>query len=601
MIKFNESWLLQKDNNQHLISSYAIIEKSNETTKLKCKICNIYIEYSIKGLAAIRQHSDGKKHKSNYATKEGENQTKIVLDGKSNLMTAGLNLSFSHKVMKSELLHTINAIDKNHSFQSSMKDAENYKEMFPDSEIAKSFKINPKKAAYLTTEALGPYYREQFLDDIIKNDKPFSILFDETTNVQNRNELQIGIRYWDCDKIITRHLETFFIDNGKAKTIFDKILLSLSNANLSLKNVLMLGSDGPNVNKAVFRMLNDEILKIRAKPLINIGSCSLHVVHNAFEKALKNIGDDASDLIIKIFFWFKRSALRLADYTKIQTELKLKNHKFIKHIKTRWLTAGPAAERLIEQFSGVKKYFESFLPKIDKNISNNSLYKEIINLLKSKTIFLELNFLLDSATTFTQFTKNFQSEHPLIQSLFESMEKLIYVFLSKSIKIEKLNQFSLLHCDLVDLITLKNKIPLESLSYLSTKYGEVDLNTLAKNKFLLNCQEHYLTAASYIFKKIKPFIEVLHTFKYISPENIKHQDTNSAFQYLAKILPESILNSTRLFNELALLQLDFETLYEEGDFLNENVERFYLKVLFFFTIKNICFIFLILIFFNLGV
>lgn len=189
--------------------------------------------------------------------------------------------------MRSEFLHTIRVIEKNLSFNSAIKDADNYKEMFPDSEIAQSFKINPKKVAYLTTEALGPYYREKFLDDVIKKNKTFSILFDETTNVQNQNELQIGIRYWDCDKIKTRHLETFFIENGRAKTIVHKILLSISNANLSLKNVLMLGSDGPNVNKAVFRMLNDEILRIRTKPLINIGSCNLHVVHNAFEKAPK--------------------------------------------------------------------------------------------------------------------------------------------------------------------------------------------------------------------------------------------------------------------------------------------------------------------------
>lgn len=572
-VKFNSSWLALKDNNGHLISTYITVCESNETTKLQCKVCGVFVDYSVKGITAIRQHSDGKKHKSNYDVKEGGNQQKILLQASSTL----LNPSFTQNVTKGELLYTMNLINKNNSFNSSTKDGDLFKDMFPDSEIAKKFQMNPKKVAYLTTEALGPHYRDKFLDEIIKNKTLFSILFDETSNVQTKNELQIGLRCWYQGRIITRHLETFFIDNGKADTIVKNILSSLANANLPLEHVLMIGADGPNVNKAVLRKLDEEVLKIRNKPLINIGSCSLHIVHNAFEKALKNIGDDASDLIIKIFYWFKRSALRCSDFRKIQDDLKLPKHKFIKHVKSRWLTAGPAAERLIEQISGVKKYFEEYLPKIDKKIHSNNLYKEIISLLRNKVIILELNFLVESATTFCQFTKHFQSEHPLIQNLYDSLEKLIYVLFSKSLKSESLDNFNLLNCDICDLPSSKNKLSLESLtaSFLqATKAG--DLTTLIKNKFLLDCQDHYTSAAIYIFKKIKPYMNLLEKFKFISPEYIKNKNAIEAFQHLIKLIPTSTLKSTNIINELSILQLNYPTIYEAGD--SVNIELFYLKV-----------------------
>lgn len=61
--------------------------------------------------------------------------------------------------------------------------------------------------------------------------------------------------------------------------------------NNSASKFLMLGMNGPNTNKAVFRMLNEEIKTIRGKynidGLLDLGSCNLHIIHNTFLKGLK--------------------------------------------------------------------------------------------------------------------------------------------------------------------------------------------------------------------------------------------------------------------------------------------------------------------------
>lgn len=44
--------------------------------------------------------------------------------------------------------------------------------------------------------------------------------------------------------------------------------------------------DRQAVNKSLFKKLNDVFLQHLVKPIIDIGTCSLHPVHNAFHMAL---------------------------------------------------------------------------------------------------------------------------------------------------------------------------------------------------------------------------------------------------------------------------------------------------------------------------
>lgn len=72
--------------------------------------------------------------------------------------------------------------------------------------------------SYMTTEALGPYFRQEMISDMLN--KRFTVAFDETTNSAGEKELQIAIRFWSISKkiVVNRHLETFFINDGKGET-----------------------------------------------------------------------------------------------------------------------------------------------------------------------------------------------------------------------------------------------------------------------------------------------------------------------------------------------------------------------------------------------
>jgi hypothetical protein len=66
-------------------------------------------------------------------------------------------------------------------------------------------------------------------------------------------------------------LETVFIGTATAEEILSNINTVLNNHAIPKSSMLMLASDGPNVNKKKFRLLNEEIKDLRGKSLLDLG------------------------------------------------------------------------------------------------------------------------------------------------------------------------------------------------------------------------------------------------------------------------------------------------------------------------------------------
>lgn len=60
-----------------------------------------------------------------------------------------------------------------------------------------------------------------------------------------------------------RHI--FLLVKQQLLKVYEKLLLALKNSHLLLTNILMVGSDGPNVNNTVFRKINEQVLLFRGK------------------------------------------------------------------------------------------------------------------------------------------------------------------------------------------------------------------------------------------------------------------------------------------------------------------------------------------------
>ena len=197
----------------------------------------------------------------------------------------------------------------------------------------------------------------------------------------------------------------------------------------------MLESDGPNVNKTVWRIVNDALLRLPGSShgLVDIGTCNLHICHNAFGKSLGVFANEISEFVIDLHWWFKQSATRREDFEAVQQELGLAQHNFLEHVESRWLSLLPAVVRALEQFQALEKYFLLGLPRKQRSMTNNASYIRIKSQLMNKDTAAKMHFLLSAGGIFEPFLKFFQSEEPLVHLLHGKFSLLLMLLMGRFI------------------------------------------------------------------------------------------------------------------------------------------------------------------------
>ena len=113
-----------------------------------------------------------------------------------------------------------------------------------------------------------------------------------------------------------------------------------------MKYLLLLSSDGPNVNKAIKTNINSKLKENYQRELVDTGPCQLHVVHNSFRKGVEGYGSDVENLCIDIYY-FKLSPP--------QQKPNLDEFVILWHVQSRWLSLIPAIERVRKQFPALKE------------------------------------------------------------------------------------------------------------------------------------------------------------------------------------------------------------------------------------------------------
>lgn len=138
--------------------------------------------------------------------------------------------------------------------------------------------------------------------------------------------------------------------------------------------------DGPNTNTSFQKMLTKELEKEYETSLIDVGTCSLHTVHNGFQKGLKKLNFDFDGFTCELVFFFKRSSARKEDFKMTQLVTEVETEFLSKHVSSRWLSSKKALIRIVEQWQNLKEYFLVLLPKqkrFAKDVEPTKRYQNI--------------------------------------------------------------------------------------------------------------------------------------------------------------------------------------------------------------------------------
>ena len=169
--------------------------------------------------------------------------------------------------------------------------------MFPDSDIASKMRLQRTKIAYTIVFGLAPYFFRE-LQNMCSACDYIVIGFDESLNkVAQKGQMDVFVRFWNDEnnRVCTRYYGSAFLGHATAADIMTAFLEEAIKG-LDIAKLLQISMDGPNVNK---KFLQDIKAKIKEENcdangpiLLDLGSCGLHTIHNAFKKAMKASGWD---------------------------------------------------------------------------------------------------------------------------------------------------------------------------------------------------------------------------------------------------------------------------------------------------------------------
>ena len=89
--------------------------------------------------------------------------------------------------------------------------------------------------------------------------------------------------------------------HAKGQDVADSINATMEEVGLNKEQFLSMGSDGPNVNKTIWKYLNDHLKSLGFPGLVEFMPCNVHAVHNGFKYGLSKYGQLAEQLAIDLF------------------------------------------------------------------------------------------------------------------------------------------------------------------------------------------------------------------------------------------------------------------------------------------------------------
>ena len=436
---FNQDWL----NDDRFVE--CVGREPNNPDTFFCRVCKQTCLIGQSGVKALTSHMKSGKHNKNFqAAKQSKsmfsfvsNSTRATLGPASSTASTTVPQStFStpstnpvsavrtldahisnDKVLSAEVRWVLHLVTSHCSARSSDDVSALFRSMFPDSGIAKRFQCARTKAGYMTTFGLAPAIRTELLKEV-KNSDLYVLLFDESFNDEiQMKQMDKHIRYIADGLVTTRYLHSYFMGHAKAADLMKNIMDAISLC--GNQNLLQLSMDGPNVNWRVFKDLTSELNKDHLRLPLNLGSCGLHIFHNAFKDGVKATGWDISSLLRAVYYLFHESPARREDFFNTSTTKSLPL-PFCGH---RWLENLDAAERCLTILPAVKKYVSACRSGKCEPLCKS--YKVVADMVLEKLMAVKLKGFIFVAKILQPFLAKYQSNDPLVPYLASDIFSIV--------------------------------------------------------------------------------------------------------------------------------------------------------------------------------
>lgn len=137
------------------------------------------------------------------------------------------------------------------------------------------------KLSYVIGHGIGPVFKEELISDVRASQSPFSLQYDETAQCQVKKQMELHIRYWSPvhNEVWIRYYTSEFFGHAEGATVASAIMSTFRSDDVPLTQLLTLGSDGPNVNKTIWREMEQKIREVYPgfQGLVDVGTCNIQL------------------------------------------------------------------------------------------------------------------------------------------------------------------------------------------------------------------------------------------------------------------------------------------------------------------------------------
>ena len=595
MVGWSSSWGERLDANKVLLKLWC--EKRKDNDQAWCKLCNKMVVFKTQVVHALIQHSRKQCHKtlsdlrfsninrrfavtSHSATNSSSNSETST----SSASVVEYELSSQDKISNAEVLWSFKLASADYSLRSCDDMPLVWRGMFPDSPIATGLTYSRTKASYIFADGLGPLLAKRICQDLKNGESAFTILFDETGTVQGKKQMDLLLRFWSEQKneVVTRYLTSFMFGRTSHEHIVEMIMSLKDNFDLPWERFFNLSSDGPNINIAAWNLLNEVLKKSDHKGLLDLVTCTLHIVHNAFQKGINEYGQDSEQLSFDFHAWFRISPCKQEDFRNLSNDLNIDEEAlFLRHVDSRWLTLAPALERVLKRWEDAKEYFLQYIPskkEYKKTLSNNKRYQRIQSALKSENrMLIQIKFLVGVAPLLTKYLKVFQDEGPLVHVLFIEMKSLLVTLMKRFLKADVVNGKKAMELQTLVVTDEANQLPLKEIDIGSEVTNQLKKlrkeEVIEQQKLMRTC---YIKMTQYLQKKLPINSSLLQDLRCLHPLFKDKTWTINCIGRLAEAMPHIIdpVQVSQIKDEWKALQAEaIPPKWAEG-----RVDHYYAKI-----------------------
>ena len=304
MVKWNETWLSEKDDNGIILSDW--VTKDGNLGHVKCMLCSKEIKFSTTGLQSMMRHSQNAKHKELSKIKFSTKERHLVSTPKA-AQKSLIDPPLESKVCAAEAKYLFKLAENDFSFRSCDQTPELFQSMFSDSVIAGKFSMSRTKASYCVSDGIGPTLFDNLCQKLKSSEGCFTLLYDETTTLQRIKQMDVLARFWcESEGVKTLYLTSFFFARATAEKLAELFVENVfKEASLPWNKLFNTSSDGPRINEKLHSLMNARLQETGHHGLLPFLPCSLHIVHNAFQKMLNTFSIDIPQLAFDLHAWFK--------------------------------------------------------------------------------------------------------------------------------------------------------------------------------------------------------------------------------------------------------------------------------------------------------